>query len=91
MPLDRFYEFIAPDGTVTAEYTYFRANTNTNSPVTDVTSTDLRCNVGGLASGVTTSTYTVKAGDTVGFQADIAVFHREYSNILFQSRNLAYK
>jgi hypothetical protein len=40
-------------------------NTNYNSPVTDVTSTDLRCNTGGLASAVNTSTATVAAGSTV--------------------------
>ncbi|KEP46624.1 glycoside hydrolase family 61 protein [Rhizoctonia solani 123E] len=75
----RFYKYIDSSGTVTGEYVYVHANTNTNSPesciiifsldrgtdsaqVTDVTSTDLRCNVGGLAS-------------TVGFQADIGLIH----------------
>ncbi|CAE6508994.1 unnamed protein product [Rhizoctonia solani] len=58
----RFYKYIDSSGTVTGEYVYVRANTNTNSPVTDVTSTDLRCNVGGLASGSATSIATVAAG-----------------------------
>ncbi|KAF8592832.1 hypothetical protein BDV93DRAFT_357420, partial [Ceratobasidium sp. AG-I] len=71
----RFYKYIDAAGTVTGEYVYVRANTNTNSPVTDITSTDLRCNVGGLASGATTSTTTVAAGSTVGFQADIPLIH----------------
>jgi hypothetical protein len=52
-----------------------RENTNSNSPVTDVTSDDIRCNVGGLASGNTTSVATVAAGSTVGFAADQAIFH----------------
>ncbi|KDN44431.1 hypothetical protein RSAG8_05478, partial [Rhizoctonia solani AG-8 WAC10335] len=71
----RFYKYIDSSGTVTGEYVYVRANTNTNSPVTDVASTDLRCNVGGLASGSSTSTATVAAGSTVGFQADIGMIH----------------
>lgn len=33
--------------------------------VTDVTSTDIRCNQGGLASGPSTSVATVVAGSTV--------------------------
>ncbi|KAF8739866.1 Cellulose-growth-specific protein, partial [Rhizoctonia solani] len=68
----RFYKYIDPAGTVTGEYTYVRANTNMNSPVTDVTSNDFRCNVGGLASGNKTSTATVAAGSTIGFESDIA-------------------
>ncbi|KAG9123276.1 hypothetical protein FRC07_015164 [Ceratobasidium sp. 392] len=71
----RFYKYIDAAGTVTGEYVYVRANTNVNSPVTDVTSTDFRCNVGGLASGSKTSTTTVAAGSTVGFQADIPLSH----------------
>ncbi|KIY63414.1 lytic polysaccharide monooxygenase, partial [Cylindrobasidium torrendii FP15055 ss-10] len=58
----------------TGEYEYVRQNTNNNSPVEDVTSTDMRCNVG-ASSGSSTSTYSVNAGDTVGFKADQAVFH----------------
>ncbi|KAG8704805.1 hypothetical protein FRC11_009572, partial [Ceratobasidium sp. 423] len=33
------------------------------------------CNVGGLASGSSTSISTVAAGSTVGFQSDIALIH----------------
>ncbi|KAB5593296.1 endo-beta-1,4-glucanase D [Ceratobasidium theobromae] len=43
--------------------------------VTDVTSTDIRCNTGGLTSGSSTSTATVAAGSTVGFEADIPLSH----------------
>ncbi|KAG8746971.1 hypothetical protein FRC10_002770 [Ceratobasidium sp. 414] len=61
----RFYEYIDTAGTITGEYVY----------ITDVTSTDLRCNAGGLTSGSTTSTATAAAGATVGFQADIPLSH----------------
>lgn len=70
----RFTSLIV-NGTTTAEYEYVRENTNYNSPVTDVTSDDIRCNVGGLASGTNTSVATVVAGSTVGFALDIPIFH----------------
>jgi len=76
----RFTSLIV-NGTTTSEYYYVRKNTNFNSPVTDVTSTDLRCNVGGLASGATTNTATVVAGDTVGFALDKAIFHPGPMNV----------
>ncbi|KDN44424.1 hypothetical protein RSAG8_05471, partial [Rhizoctonia solani AG-8 WAC10335] len=71
----RFNKYIDTTGTVTGEYVYVRANTNINSPLTDVASTDIRCNAGGLTSGSKTSTTTVPAGSTVGFQADIPLSH----------------
>jgi hypothetical protein len=49
--------------------------------VTDVTSEDLRCNVGGLDSASSTSTTTVTAGSTIGFESDIVVFHPGVFNI----------
>ncbi|EPS42243.1 hypothetical protein H072_3775 [Dactylellina haptotyla CBS 200.50] len=58
-----------------APYLYFRTNTNYNSPVTDLTSTDLRCNVGALTGG-STSTYTVAAGTKVTLGLDTAVYHQ---------------
>ncbi|KAG8968508.1 hypothetical protein FRC03_007159 [Tulasnella sp. 419] len=68
-PVAAHYQFsqLIVNNTVTDNMLYVRQNTNINSPVTDVTSVDLRCNVGGLASGATTSTATVVAGSTVGF------------------------
>jgi len=62
-----FDKFIAPGGLVTGPYEYVRQNTNSNSPVTDKSSNDLRCNVGTWGNAKTTKTYAVKAGDTVGF------------------------
>lgn len=40
----------------------------------DLTSTDLRCNQGGLTGGSTT-TITVKAGAAFSFTSDVAVYH----------------
>ncbi|QRV79179.1 glycoside hydrolase family 61 protein [Ceratobasidium sp. AG-Ba] len=71
----RFPMLIDSSGTVTGEFVYVRVNTNSNSPVTDVKSNDLRCNVGGLASGSKTQISTVPAGSTVGFKSDTAVGH----------------
>lgn len=61
-------------------YGYIRKNTNYNSPVTDLTSNDLRCNVGG-GSGAGTQTLTVKAGDSFSFTADVAVYHQGPTSI----------
>ncbi|AEO65532.1 66d531bf-c4df-4c19-989a-eee75e7ac607 [Thermothielavioides terrestris] len=55
-------------------YQYIRKNTNYNSPVTDLTSDDLRCNVG--AQGAGTDTVTVKAGDQFTFTLDTPVYHQ---------------
>ncbi|KAK8196140.1 family 61 glycoside hydrolase, partial [Phyllosticta paracitricarpa] len=60
---------------ITSEYEYVRKNNNSNSPVTAVNSTDLRCNAGGLLTGSTTKTHSVKAGDTVGFALDTGIGH----------------
>ena len=51
--------------TETWQLTEARENTNHNSPVTDVTSKDFVCNVGGLASASNTSIATVAAGSKV--------------------------
>ena len=51
---------------VGSPYQYIRPTTNSNSPIENVASTDMRCNQGG-GSGANTQTYTVNAGDTIGF------------------------
>ncbi|KAH8591022.1 glycosyl hydrolase family 61-domain-containing protein [Bisporella sp. PMI_857] len=61
-------------------YQYIRQNTNYNSPVIDLTSNDLRCNVGGI-SGASTQTITVKAGDSFTFTSDVAVYHNGPTSI----------
>jgi len=55
-------------------FQYIRQNSNYNSPVTDLTSNDLRCNVG--ASGASTQTVAVKAGDQFTFTLDTPVYHQ---------------
>lgn len=71
---DRWTSLVV-DGAATDPYEYVRQNTNANSPVTSVTSNDIRCNAGGLDSGASTSTASVTAGATVGFALDQAIFH----------------
>ncbi|KAM7186257.1 putative endo-beta-1,4-glucanase D [Naviculisporaceae sp. PSN 640] len=58
-----------------AVYQHIRKNTNMNSPVTSLTSNDLRCNVGG-GSGASTTVANVKAGDSFTFRTDQAVYHQ---------------
>ncbi|KAF9493498.1 family 61 glycoside hydrolase [Pleurotus eryngii] len=70
----RFDALIVGSST-TAPYQYIRQNTNYNSPITDVTSLDFRCNAGGLASAAATQTVAAAAGSTVGFALDQAIFH----------------
>lgn len=58
-----------------AVYEHIRKNSNYNSPVTSLSSNDLRCNVGG-SSGSATSVLDVKAGDSFTFTSDTAVYHQ---------------
>jgi len=69
------FETLTANGAKNPAYTYVRKNTNYNSPVTDLTSKDLICNVGG-ASGANTSTVSVKAGSSISFTSDVAVYHQ---------------
>jgi hypothetical protein len=66
-------------GTQHPAYKYIRPNTNPawlqNGPVTDLASTDLRCNVGGL-TGAGTETVSMRAGDEFTFTLDTAVYHQ---------------
>ncbi|KAI8627609.1 endoglucanase II [Xylariaceae sp. FL1651] len=55
-------------------YQYIRKNSNYNSPVTDLSSTDLRCNVGATGSG--TDTIAMTAGESFTFTLDTAVYHQ---------------
>ncbi len=58
-----------------AVYEGIRKNTNNNSPVTSLSSNDLRCNAGG-ARGASTVIVDVKAGDSFTFTSDVAVYHQ---------------
>jgi hypothetical protein len=69
------FQTLTANGVKGAAYQNVRKNTNNNSPVTDLSSKDLRCNVGGLTTGSTT-TVSVAAGSSVSFTADIAVYHQ---------------
>jgi hypothetical protein len=61
------YDRIIVNGQVIGEpYQYVRKHTNANNPLQDVNSTDMRCNINGL-SGMDTQTYSVAAGDQLGF------------------------
>lgn len=65
-------------GTTYPPWTYIRRNSNPewlqNGPVEDLSSTDLRCNVGGQSSNGT-ETITVRAGDQFTFHSDVTVYH----------------
>jgi len=59
-----------------AAFQYFRQNSDYNSPVTDTTSTDMRCNVGASAGGQTQiQTLAVVAGAALTLGLDTAVYH----------------
>lgn len=42
------FEALIVNGNITSAYEYVRQTNNSNSPITDVTSTDMICNSGGL-------------------------------------------
>ncbi|KAG9236397.1 glycoside hydrolase [Amylocarpus encephaloides] len=69
------FQQLTANGVKNPAFTYVRKNTNYNSPVTDLASNDLRCNVGG-ATGGSTGTVSVAAGSSVSFTLDQAVYHQ---------------
>lgn len=73
-----FQQFTA-GSTAFPPWTYIRRNSNPawlqNGPVTDLSSNDLRCNVGGGVSNGT-ETVTMNAGDAFTFTLDTAVYHQ---------------
>lgn len=71
------FEALIVNDNVTSAYEYVRQTTNSNSPVTDVTSSDFVCNQGGLDADIMaqTSTYAVAGGDTVGFTVNVNIGH----------------
>jgi hypothetical protein len=69
------FEQLSVGSTKYGVYQYIRQNTNYNSPVTDLTSNDLRCNVGG-ESGASTATVGVAAGSQITFTLDTPVYHQ---------------
>ncbi|KAH7071084.1 glycoside hydrolase [Paraphoma chrysanthemicola] len=70
----QFPELIV-NGQKTGPWTYVRkgANYQSNGPLTDISSNAIRCYE--TAQGAGSQTYTVKAGDSVGFTAQSGVSH----------------
>jgi hypothetical protein len=68
------FQYLTANGVKGALYQNIRPVPN-NSPVTDLKSNDLRCNVNG-GSGASTTTVSVAAGSSVSFTADQAVYHQ---------------
>ncbi|KAK7740595.1 hypothetical protein SLS62_011095 [Diatrype stigma] len=66
------FQQLAVDDTEFAVWEHIREHTNGNSPVTDLASEDLRCNVGAAA----TETVAMAAGDAFSFTLDTAVYHQ---------------
>ncbi|CAE7156896.1 unnamed protein product [Rhizoctonia solani] len=75
----RFTSLIV-NGVNTGAYTNVRQNTNYNSPITDVSSTDFTCNAGGRSTS--SSTATVPAGSTIGFALDQPIYHAGVINVI---------
>jgi len=63
------------NGVTSADWTYVKMTTNhySHGPVTDVTSTDMRCYKDPTAA--IASTASVAAGSTVGFRVDTSIIH----------------
>ncbi|KAG8803415.1 hypothetical protein FRC17_006180 [Serendipita sp. 399] len=68
------------NGKTTPEWQYVRPSNNTNYPIEDVTSINIRCNAG-AASGIGVQTAAVSAGDLIGTALDIPIFHKGTLNI----------
>ncbi|KAJ0415058.1 glycoside hydrolase [Aspergillus carlsbadensis] len=62
------------NGQSTGDFKFVRENTNNINPLLDLNSIDMRCNEG-AASGASTETATVRAGDTVGFTLSNSIGH----------------
>lgn len=68
-------QYLSVGSTKYAKYQHIRQNTNDNSPVTSLSDTNLRCNVGGARGGSTT-TVDIAAGSAFTFTYDQAVYHQ---------------
>jgi hypothetical protein len=68
-------------GVATDQWQYVRQTNNweTNNPVTDVTTDDIRCYTS--TESDTSSTATVTAGSTIGFTAPITLYHPGVLNV----------
>lgn len=75
-PRADIFQYLTANGQKGGQYQNVRRNTNYNSPVTSLSSNDLRCNVGASSNGGNTTTVAVAAGSSVTFTADTAVYHQ---------------
>ncbi|KAG8798205.1 hypothetical protein FRC17_007539, partial [Serendipita sp. 399] len=66
------YRFLGVNGSGDYDYIRLYANYNSNGPITNVQSTDIRCN---LQAATTTGTLTVSAGSTVSFRLNTSISH----------------
>ncbi|KAK3395324.1 glycosyl hydrolase family 61-domain-containing protein [Sordaria brevicollis] len=73
------FQQVGAGTSVNPTWKYIRQHTNYNSPVTDLKSNDLRCNVGASANGV--ETLTVAAGSQITFKTDTPVYHQGPTSI----------
>lgn len=71
------FESLIVNGEETAAYQYVRRTKNSNGPILDVFSDDIICNNGGIDDDVMaeTETYTVAAGDQLGFKMNEMLGH----------------
>lgn len=74
-----YNQLIVNDAFIGEPYQYIRQPQNGNNFLSDVNSTDMRCNIGGasglLPTNTTTDTATVRAGDQLGFGIDSTFGH----------------
>ncbi|KAG9022193.1 hypothetical protein FS837_006543, partial [Tulasnella sp. UAMH 9824] len=82
-----FPNLVVNGAVVGGEYQYIRMTDNhySRNPVTDVSSSLMKCYESNTASS--TSTYTVAAGSTIGFKADQALYHQGYLDIYMAKAN----
>ncbi|EMR69141.1 putative glycoside hydrolase family 61 protein [Eutypa lata UCREL1] len=66
------FQQLAVGDTEFAVWEHIREHTNGNSPVTDLASNDLRCNLGAQSA----ETIALNAGDTFTFTLDTSVYHQ---------------
>ncbi|KAF9876528.1 cellulose-growth-specific protein [Colletotrichum karsti] len=71
------FESLIVNGESTDAYKYVRKTKNGNGPTTAVNSTDIICNNGGIDDDImaATETFTVAAGDQVGFKMNEYIGH----------------
>lgn len=75
------FPYLVVGGAETGEWEYMRMTDNhySTAPVTDVTTSQMKCYENSTASS--TSTYTVPAGSTLGITATGAIYHPGYLDV----------